>query len=451
MGEIGIPGLTRFGNFVLEEFIPILRWPRAGRVYREMASNDPVIGSILFTAEMLIRKATWTVVPGGSSPVDLEAAQFLTECMDDMNVSWVDTIAEIISFITYGWSYHEVVYKTRGGDVKDPSKRSQYNDNRIGWRKIAGRSQISLWGWVFDDIDGGVDAMIQHAITDTKSRIIPLEKALLFRTKIENGNPEGKSVLRNAYRPWYFKKHIEEIEGIGIERDLAGLPVITTPEGVDIWGTNDPRMIAIKNAAETLVRSVRRDQNEGIVLPFGWDFKLTSTGGSRQFDTSTIINRYDQRIAINLLADIVMLGADKVGSFALADVKKGMLATALETMLGSIASVFNRHGIPRLFSYNSFPGLTKLPQLLPGEVETPNLNDLGNFIQKLAGAKMPLFPDEDLENYLRGIASLPKKTDKSPKMASEADPVPAGADIGGKGSEGGSNNPNKDPGSQNLN
>ena len=92
MGEIGIPGLTRFGNFVLEEFIPILRWPRAGRVYREMASNDPVIGSILFTAEMLIRKATWTVVPGGSSPVDLEAAQFLTECMDDMNVSWAASL-----------------------------------------------------------------------------------------------------------------------------------------------------------------------------------------------------------------------------------------------------------------------------------------------------------------------------------------------------------------------
>lgn len=454
MGEVGIPGLTRFGNMVMEDFNPTLRWPRAGKIYQEMSLNDPVIGAIIFTAEMLIRKATWTIEPGGKTPVDLEAAQFLQECMDDMSVSWIDTITEILSLIVYGWSFHEIVYKTRGGSVKDPSRHSLYDDNRIGWRKIAGRSQLSMRGWEFDETDGGTVAMIQQAVSDTKSRIIPLEKALLFRTKIENANPEGKSILRNAYRPWYFKKHIEEIEGIGIERDLAGLPVITVPDGIDIWGTSDPRMLAIKNAAETLVRSVRRDQNEGIVLPFGWDFKLTTTGGSRQFDTSTIINRYDQRIAITLLADIVMLGADKVGSFALADVKKGLLATALEAILESIAGVFNRHAVPRLFSYNSFPGLLKYPKLISGEVETPNLNELGNFIQKLAGAKMPLFPDEDLENYLRSTASMPKKTDKSPKTAEDATPQAtknAGKSFNNSNMPGGDpNQPGGDPNQPNA-
>ena len=37
-------------------------------------------------------------------------------------------------------------------------------------------------------------------------------------------NPEGRSILRNAYFSWYFEKKIAEIEGIGIARDLAGLP-----------------------------------------------------------------------------------------------------------------------------------------------------------------------------------------------------------------------------------
>lgn len=431
-GELGISGLSRFGNQVMEDFLPQLRWPRAGKIYREMSYNDPVVGAIMFTAEMLIRKAVWRVEPASDSLVDKEAAQFLAECMDDMSNTWSDTITEILSFLVYGWSYHEIVYKYRGGDTRDPMRRSQYTDNRIGWRKIAGRSQLSMSGWLFDEAgDQDVTGMIQHAITDAKQRIIPLEKSLLFRTKIENNNPEGKSILRNAYRPWYFKKHIEEIEGIGIERDLAGLPMITVPDGVDIWGTQDPRMLAIKAAAENLVRSVRRDQNEGIVLPFGWEFKLTTTGGSRQFDTSAIINRYDQRIAITLLADIVMLGADKVGSFALADVKKGLLATALEAQLESMADIFNRHAVPRLFKLNAFPGLTKLPKMISGEVETPDLPDLARFIQVLAGAKMPLFPDEDLENYLRGLASLPKKTDKSPKT---------GSDLGNSSGLGGSPN-----------
>lgn len=59
---------------------------------------------------------------------------------------------------------------------------------------------------------------------------IPMSKAMLFRTESVKDNPEGRSILRNAYRSWYFKRRIQEIEAIGIERDLAGLPVIHAPE-----------------------------------------------------------------------------------------------------------------------------------------------------------------------------------------------------------------------------
>lgn len=35
--------------------------------------------------------------------------------MNDMQDTWSDTISEILSFLTYGWSYHEIVYKVRAG------------------------------------------------------------------------------------------------------------------------------------------------------------------------------------------------------------------------------------------------------------------------------------------------------------------------------------------------
>ena len=68
---------------------------------------------------------------------------------------------------------------------------------------------------------------------------IPIDKALLFRTKSRKDNPEGRSILRNAYRSWYFKRRIQEVEGIGIERDLAGLPVMYAPADLDIWNPDD--------------------------------------------------------------------------------------------------------------------------------------------------------------------------------------------------------------------
>jgi hypothetical protein len=255
---------------------------------------------------------------------------------------------------------------------------------------------------------------------DYRKRVIPYSKSLLFRTKFRYNNPEGRSLLRNAYRPWYFKKHIEEIEGIGIERDLAGLPVFTVPEGIDIWNPRNADAVRIKNKAEQLVRNIRRDHNEGVVLPFGWELNLLSTQSRRQFDTNAIINRYDQRIAMTLLADIVLLGADKVGSYALADVKQSLMGVSLEAILDTISDVFNRIAIPRLFKVNVFPGLEKYPQLVAGKVITPDIAELARYVQALAGSKMPLFPNIDLEEYFREIVGMPSVRLQSPEERQEA-------------------------------
>jgi hypothetical protein len=339
--QLGNSGLTRYGNYVYEEFLHQLRWPRAAKIYQEMSENDPVIGAILYLAEMQIRNVKWSVEPASDKPADKEAAEFLESVMGDMDVSWEDTISEILSMMPYGFSFHEIVYKMRKGPKSSVGKfRSKYTDGRIAWRRLPIRAQSSLYGWEFDD-DGDIKTFIQQGPPDYDFVKIPLEKGLLFRTKISKDNPEGKSLLRNAYKPWYYKKHIEEIEGIGIERDLAGLPVLTAPEGLDLWNDEDPRMVALKANAEDLVRSIRRDSEEGVLLPNGWDLKLLASGSARQFDTNAVINRYDNRIAITMLSDLVLIGGEKTGSFALADTKKSLLSTSLSAILSIIAGVFN--------------------------------------------------------------------------------------------------------------
>lgn len=408
--EQGETGLKESNGWVYEEFLPKLQWPRAGAVYQEMSSNDPVVTAILVTARQLIKQVTWSVEAASRSQADKEAAEFLESCMKDMNISWSSFIDELLSYFVYGFSYHEIVYKKRCGEHRDPKKRSKYNDGRIGWRKIPARAQTTLHSWMFDD-EGGVQGMRQQT---SKGLVeIPISRALLFRTTTERNNPEGKSFLRGAYRPWYFKKHIEEVEGIGIERDLAGLPVVWAPEGIDLNNKQDPKAVEAKSEALKLVTSIRRDRNDGVVMSNGWDIKLLSTGGARQFDTNAIINRYDQRIAITMLADIVMLGADKVGSFALAKTKQSLLAAVLDAQLSDIVDVINSYAVSRLFALNYFPGITGLPQIKHSSVVAPDLNELGNYIKALSGSNMPLFPDVDLENYLREAAKLPKVDENS--------------------------------------
>ena len=421
--QLGTTGLRRYGAQIYEEFLPELRWPRAGKVYQEMSDNDPVIGSILYLAEMLIRGTTWGVEAASTSAVDAEAAEFLTSCMDDMEMSWANTISEILSMLAYGFSFHEIVYKVRRGPNETNAKyRSQYTDARIGWRMMPIRSQTSMYEWVFN-AENDVVAFVQVAEPNFKRVVIPMSKGLLFRTRVSRDNPEGKSLLRNAYRPWFFKKHFEEIEGIGIERDLAGFPVLTTPEGLDLWNEEDPQMVTLKSRAEELVASVRRDSEEGILLPFGWDLKLLTSGSSRQIDIGATIDRYDNRIAITMLSDIILLGG-KSGSFALADTKQSMLAASLQSQVLNIADVFNSKAVPQLFSYNTFPGLTQLPKIVPGVLQTPSLKEVALVMRAMG---LNIAGDYKLLGYLRHVLGMPELSEKDLKQIYDAQVIKPGA------------------------
>lgn len=406
--QLGVSGLRRYGPYIYEEFLPELRWPGAGKVYQEMADNDAVIGAIMYLAEMLIRGCTWEVKPCGNSEVDHEAAKFLRECMDDMDMSWANTICEILSMLTYGFSFHEIVYKVRRGpDETSGRYRSKYSDGRIGWRRLPCRAQTSLAEWEFDS-EGDVKAFIQRCEPDFKTIRIPLSKGLLFRTRISKDNPEGKSLLRNAYRAWFFKKHFEEIEGIGIERDLAGFPVLTAPENLDLWNDDDPKMVKMRGDAENLVASVRRDSEEGMLLPHGWELKLLTSGSSRQINIGETIERYDNRIAITMLSDIILIGNNRTGSFALADTKQSLLAAALQAQVSNIADVFNAFAVPRLFAVNSFPGLVDLPEIVPSGIQMPSVQEVALMLRALG---LNVAKDRDLLGHLWHIMGFPSMSD----------------------------------------
>lgn len=409
--EIGRTGQQRYGGVFYEEFLPELRGQRGIRAYKEMSENDDIIGAILFAVKMLIRNVHWGVQPGGTEEIDEECAAFVESCLYDMEDSWTGTLSEILSFLVYGWSAHEIVYKRRMGRNRDVRLGSKHSDGLIGWQKLPIRAQDTLYQWEYgtnDDLHG----MTQMPPPDFGFITIPIEKLLLFRTEIRKGNPEGRSVLRNAYRSWFFKKRFQEIEGIGIERDLAGLPVLVAPEGVDIWD-NDPDIVRTRTLAETLVKNIRRDSMEGIVLPAGWDLKLLSTGGKRNFDTNATIDRYDTRMAMTVLADFVLLGHQKVGSFALSDNKTEMFSLAIGAFLDIICEEFNKKAIPYLVDVNGehFGGITDYPELVHGDIETQDLGKLGDYIQKMTGIGV-LQPDSGLEDFVRQQAGLPERLDE---------------------------------------
>lgn len=424
LGSIGNPGLRIFGGRVYEEWLPELIGTRGIRVYKEMYEQDPVIGAMLFAVEMLIRGVDWTVNPADETPEALYWADFCEGCLHDMSHTWEDTLSEALSMLPYGWALLEENYKLRQGDQMDPARDSRFTDGKVGWRNLDIRSQDTMLRWE-QDPDGTVIGMWQMAPPRYEPVLIPFEKALLFRTRPRKDNPEGHSVLRSCYRPWYFKSRIENLEGIGVERDLAGLPVALVP--VELLAANPtPEQAATAAAIAKVVTNIRRDEQEGLLYPLAYDdtghlmydLKLLTTGGARQFDTTAIITRYDQRIAMTMMADFILLGHTAVGSFALSSNKAQLFAAAMGAYMDSICSVITEQGFTRLMRLNGAP-LQYRPTLTHGDIEQVDMNDLGNYIRNLTGSGMELFPNPEVERYLMEAVHLPVPENAQPLDGTE--------------------------------
>lgn len=429
--EFGSTGLLRFSGYVYEEYFKKLQGVLGAKIYREMSDNEPVVGSFLFLIEMFIRNVEWHAKPvEEDNPEDVAAAEFIQSCMDDMEHSWQDFMAEACSMLQYGWAFHEVVYKLRMGDEDpDPTRYSKLTDGLMGWRKIPIRAQETLQEWVFAD-NGDILAMKQMAPPTYKLATIPIEKAVLFRTSSRKNNPEGRSVLRNAYRPWYFKKKLEDIEAIGVERDLAGLPIVKIP-GALLKATASAEDRRTATYFKRLVTNIRRDQQEGIVMPSDTDAKghplyelsLLGSGSRRNFDTNPIIDRKTREILICVLADFIALGSNSKGSYSLADVKVNLFTTAVKTWLGMMSGSLNRQLVPPTLQMNGMKGRCEITH---GPIEQEDVGGLIKNIAEMSRAGAVMFPDDTLENTLRDLMHLPPKDLSA--MALEQDGSGAGED-----------------------
>lgn len=416
--EMGVTGTRKWNGSIYEERLRELRG-RPGRIlYREMRLNDPVIAAVFFAIENTLKQARWRVKPASEQPADLEAAKFLDTCFRDMAFSWSDTMAFVLSELEQGFSVLETCYKKRLGPnppryCKDPAP-SLYTDGRIGWRKWAPRPADSLADgdeWIMDDA-GGVQGIRQQPETwGIEVYEIPIEKLLLFRTTPAPSNgPEGMPMHRGMYTSYYFSKNLQEIEGIGIERDLAGIPVMYLGGGTTLSGANSDFELA-----KDIVVNLRNDEQAGIVIPHpkqnnegqGVLLELLSANASRSHDVSEVITRYDKRKTLAVLAQFIMLGMERVGSYALSKHQSDLFSVSVQAWLTGIADVINRYAVPRLFTYNAFPGITGLPQYVPSDTGIPNLIEIATFINALTGSNL-LTPDAELERHLRQMARFPE-------------------------------------------
>jgi len=431
---IGSTGLKHHSGFIDEEFLHRLRGRNAIRIYREMIDNSPVIAAAFNVIKMMIRQVEWRVEPADESDEAKIEAEDTEGAFEDMSHTFEDWMAEVLSMLWAGYAPFEIIYKLRKGPSDDPTINSKFNDGKFGWRRIEIRAQDTVDRWVFDH-EGGLLGLIQMNVYQTglENRgpvFIPIEKMLLFRTETFKGNPEGRSLIRPAVIPYWYVKRIQEVESIGVERNLAGMPIMEVPHEILLQDAS-PEDKATRAFLERFITQVRMDERWGGLIPSskgadgscsGFEFKLMQATGRKLIDTDIIIKRHRAEMLMLFLTQFLIMGTDKVGSFSLSSNMTDLFGTALGTIMDSISAVINRFLIPRRQRLNNRPEDLD-PILVHGDLEGPNLDEVGKYIQSLAAAGM-VSPTRPLERKLLEIGNLPQPPDEDdglPAPLSETD------------------------------
>ena len=417
---LGVSGENTInGQIRSDEFLPELRGKKAIRKYREMRDNDSTIGAVMYATEQVLRDVDLKVCPINDSEEAKREADFVESVLCDMDHTLDDHIAEALSCLSYGFAWFEVVYKRRVGPTQSSDKkRSKYTDGRMGVRKIAMRAPWTVSRFDVDNKTGDIQGVYQDGgYAGTTKHYIPSRKSLYYRTTSLNGDPSGRSILRNAYTSYEYLNNLQAIEAIAVERELAGIPVARIPsEYLSPDATSS--QVQFKSNLEQILRDVKFNEQGYIITPSDTypdkdgsptnirlvDVELMSSSGSRNIDIDPIVKRYQHDIARSVLSEFLMLGSQG-GSYALSKSKTDLFLRALESYIQQIVDVLNKQLVERLWELNGLD-YSLMPTIEAGDVAPHDLREIAGFLRNLNGADISVSDHPEVIQNLMDIADL---------------------------------------------
>lgn len=408
--ELGVTGLKHNAGIIGEEFLPKLKdWQSEIQTYIEMRHNEPAVAYSLMLMETWLRRTTYTPEPSdvNDGQARMIADEFKT-VMDDMESSFQEFLSESYSAIWAGFAAFEEVWKVRQGPEGDvPSK---FSDGKMGLRKMAFRAQETLDHWEIDPT-GSIMGMWQSDPNGSGGLVfLPIEKLFHFRRSTFKNNPNGWSALRPVYPPYYFKKRFQAYEGIGFERNTAGLLVFTVPpEYLSKNATTDQK--AMVQILFEYATNTRRDTQEGIVIPAkatqqgvtGFDVWALNVGDRNGGLRGAIVD-YQREMMLALMTEMGMLGGERLGTQALAESKRDTLNMSLEALADMFCAAFSAQTMRRWTRYNGYP-VEKAPILAHGRITTPTFTELAAMMPLVMGGVLQ--PDTKLREWVRQNTGLP--------------------------------------------
>jgi hypothetical protein len=390
--EIGATGTSVFAGLLYEEdYNSDLQGEKALTVYDKMRRSDGQVKAGLLACKLPLMVARWDVVPASQDAIDVEIASTVKDDLfENMTITWDDFLRQALIMLDFGHMAFEKVWELR--------------DGRYTWRKLSPRLPKSIAEWHVTR-EGDLDYIIQQANigNEFKRVTIPADKLLVFSHEKEGSNFKGISLLRAAYKHWWYKNNLYAIDGIAAERHGVGLADFTYPDNA-----TDAQKAAVKEVGERL----HAHERAYTAHPESVKFDLKGVQGQLH-DIKGSIDHHDLQIVRSILAQFMNLGAKSTGSYALSQDQSQFFLMALQAVGKNVCNTMNRNCIREMVDYNW--DVKKYPHMTVSGLDSPDILAFAGAIAQLmtAGA---ITADIPTENELRRMVKLPQKQVQAPAV-----------------------------------
>ena len=385
--ELGYSSPSPFTAWTREEHNPKLRDKQGLTEYYRMKRTDGTVRGALRELKSPILGARWVINPRSQSTRDQNAAKFVhNNLFHGMSSTWSTTLENILLMAEYGHMIMEKVWVVPYGP------NDEVRDGRLRLQKLAPRHPLDVRDWLYDD-NGGPDGVVMEPtemsgyLDAFEGIYIPISKLAIFSLEAEAGDLRGISVLRSAYKHWYYKDTLYKIDAIQKERHGIGVPIIKLPPGF-----ND----ADKRLADEIGRNLRTNERSHIAVPPGWEILFAKLEG-QPVDCLKSINHHDEKIMQNILAPWKFEGVDTD--------KAELFLRSTRYIAQTVSDIMNKFVIKPLIDMNfSRVGYPELKARRIGEDNEIRTRSFA--VRNYVGAGV-IVPDEPLETYIRDELDLP--------------------------------------------
>jgi len=335
------------------------------KLYAQILRDDQVKSTLQQRFSALTSKE-WEVVPGGEEAIDVAAADFLREELE--NIGWTRKVGKMAYGIFYGYAVAEILW--------------QIGDNGLlSFKDITVRKRHRFRF----DTDGNLRLITKER---PQGRLLPDRKMWVLSTGADNDDqPYGMGLAHWLYWPCLFKR--EGIKFWMMFLDKFGSP---TPVG------KYPANATTKEKEQLLAATQAFQQESGIIIPEGMLIELIEATRGGRVDYAVQYNAMDAAISKVVLSQTMT--TDSGSSLSQSQTHEGVRDDVVEADAFEICDSFNRGPVTWITEYN-FSG-AKIPEVRFITEDSEDLNTAADRDTKLTQIGYPPTEAHIQETYGEG-------------------------------------------------